>query len=338
VPSATASPTPRPSWPPPRTTRPGDPAALGYVAQRVHVLFWGLGRRAEARAFVERAAGWSDEPQWPQRLDPWRLVISGFVEGVDRYEEHADETERSLADPSLDARARRQAELAHIFRLMAVGRAKGAYALVRRNRPAVPLRDNYDASMLGLMCVIELEAGEDWSDLEAYATDALRDGVRADDHQAAGLGAFALAALAMARGRYRDAERWPAPRAGAPAHSATPPAPTRSLPPPAPPTSPTSRRACSTRPCARARIPSRWPPTWSGGGGRRSASVRVRRPRGLCPSRRHTRPRAVGDVDYVTRANAPAWSRAHCAKRRGGRPVSSCTVPTARESSNSPAE
>ena len=187
---------------------PGDPAALGYIAQRVHVLFWGLGRRDEAQAFVERAAGWSDDPQWPQRLDPWRLVLSGFVEGVDRYEEHADETERSLSDPSLDARARRQAELAHIFRLMAIGRAKDAVRAGARNRPAVPMRDNYDASMLGLMCVIELEAGEDWSDLEAYATGVLRDGVRADDHQAAGLGAFTLAALAMARGRYRDAERW----------------------------------------------------------------------------------------------------------------------------------
>ena len=187
---------------------PGDPAALGYIAQRVHVLFWGLGLRAEVQAFVQRATGWSDDPQWPQRLDPWRLVISGFVEGLDRYEEHAGETARSLADASLDARARRQAELAHIFRLMAIGRAKDAYALVRRNRPAVPMRDNYDASMLGLMCVIELEAGEDWSDLEAYATGVLRDGVRADDHQAAGLAAFTIAALAVARGRYRDAERW----------------------------------------------------------------------------------------------------------------------------------
>ena len=187
---------------------PGDPAALGYIAQRVHVLFWGLGLRAEVQAFVDRAAGWSDDPQWPQRLDPWRLVISGFVEGLDRYEEQTGEAERSLADASLDPRARRQAELAHIFRLMAIGRAKDAHALVRRNRPAVPMRDNYDASMLGLMCVIELEAGEDWSDLEAYATGVLRDGVRADDHQAAGLAAFTLAALAVARGRYRDAERW----------------------------------------------------------------------------------------------------------------------------------
>ena len=188
---------------------PGDPAALGYIAQRVHVLFWGLGPpRRGAGSSWSAPPEWSDDPQWPQRLDPWRLVISGLVEGVDHYEEHADEIERGLADPSLDARARRQAELAHIFRLMAIGRAKDAYALVRRNRPAVPMRDNYDASMLGLMCVIELEAGEDWSDLEAYATGVLRDGVGADDHQAAGLGAFTLAALAVARGRYRDAERW----------------------------------------------------------------------------------------------------------------------------------
>ena len=91
---------------------------------------------------------------------------------------------------------------------MAIGRAKDAYALVRANRPAVPTRDNYDASMLGLVCVIELEAGEDWSDLQAYTTAVLRDGVRADDHHAAGFGTFALAALAMARGRYRDARRW----------------------------------------------------------------------------------------------------------------------------------
>jgi DNA-binding CsgD family transcriptional regulator len=187
---------------------PGDPAELGYIAQRVQVLVWGLGRHADAEAFIERAAAWSDHPRWSERLDPWRLVISGFVEGVDRYEERAEDTERRLADPSLDARARRQAELAHIFRLMAIGRVKEAYALVRRSRPAVPMRDNYDASMLGLTCVIELEAGEDWSDLQAYATGALRDGVRGADHQAAGLGAFTLAALAMARGCYGDAERW----------------------------------------------------------------------------------------------------------------------------------
>jgi DNA-binding CsgD family transcriptional regulator len=187
---------------------PGDPAALGYIAQRVHVLYWGLGRGDEARALLDRAAGWSDDPQWPGRLDPWRLVISGLVEGIEDYADRAEEVERRLADPSLDTRARRQAELAHLFRLMAIGRTKDAYALARRNRPTVPLRDNYDATMMGLMCVIELEGGEDWGDLEAYASALVRDGVGAEDHQAAGQGAFTLAALAIARGRYRDAQRW----------------------------------------------------------------------------------------------------------------------------------
>ncbi|HEX3977358.1 MAG TPA: LuxR C-terminal-related transcriptional regulator [Solirubrobacteraceae bacterium] len=193
---------------------PGDPVALGYIAQRVHVLFWGLGVPEQARAFVERAANWSSDPDWPRRLDPWRLVLSGFVEGVDGYGDDVDETARRLADPSLDARARRQAELAHIFRLMAVGRVKQAYALVRANRPDVPLRDNYDASTLGLLCIIGLEAGEDWAALEPYMTGVLREGVRAGDHQAAGTAAFTLGAMAMARGRYRDAERWLAEAGG----------------------------------------------------------------------------------------------------------------------------
>jgi DNA-binding NarL/FixJ family response regulator len=193
---------------------PGDPAALGYIAQRVHVLYWGLGRGDAAGAFLDRAERWSDDPDWLGRLDPWRLVLSDLNEGVDDYADRAGDVQRRLADPSLDDRARRQAELAHLFRLMAAGRAKDAYALAWRDRRAVPLRDNYDAAMLGLMCVIELEAGEDWGELATYAAELVRDGVRAGDHQAAGTGAFTLAALAMARGRYRDAERWTAEAEG----------------------------------------------------------------------------------------------------------------------------
>ena len=187
---------------------PGDPAALGHIAQRVHVLYWGLGLPGEARAFLQRAETWSDDPQWRRRLDPWRLVLSGFIDGVDGYGETAAQTAEILADPTIDARERRQVELSHLFRLMAVGRVKDAHALARRIRPQVPLRDNYDAFALGLMCIVGLEAGEDWVDLEAYAADLLRDGVRAGDHQAAGLAAFTLAAMAMARGRYREAGRW----------------------------------------------------------------------------------------------------------------------------------
>ena len=82
-----------------RAQRRRRPRGARLYRQRVHVLFWGLGRRDEAQAFVERAAGWSEDSQWAQRLDPWRLVLSGFVEGVDRYEEHVRRS--SAASPTL---------------------------------------------------------------------------------------------------------------------------------------------------------------------------------------------------------------------------------------------
>src|SRR5262249_26872850 len=107
---------------------PGDLAALGYVAQRVHVLYWGLGRGEEARAFLNRAEMWSADSQWSDRLDPWRLVLAGLAGEQPEYENGADATERALADPELDKRARRQLELAHVFRLMAAGRVKDAHA------------------------------------------------------------------------------------------------------------------------------------------------------------------------------------------------------------------
>ena len=187
---------------------PGDPEVIAYIGQRVHVLYWGLGRLAQARAFLARAEGWSTDAEWKRRLDPWRLVLSGFVAGLDDFEQGAAETERILADPGLAGRERLQVELTHAFRLMAVGRVKDAEALVRRIRPRAPLRGNYDAYALGLMSIVGLESGEDWAELETYMSSMVRDGVRVGDHESAGLGSFTLASLEMARGRYREAERW----------------------------------------------------------------------------------------------------------------------------------
>jgi len=52
------------------------------------------------------------------------------------------------------------------------------------------------------MCTVGLEGGEDWPDIEAYMSVALREGVRAGDHEAAGIAAFTLGALEVERGRY----------------------------------------------------------------------------------------------------------------------------------------
>ncbi len=187
---------------------PGDPEALPYIGQRVHALYWGLRRFAEARALLARAERWSQDETWQRRLDPWRLVLSGFADGVEDYERGALEAERILADPGLVGRERLQVELVHAFRLMAVGRVKEADGLVRRIRPGAPLRGNYDAYALGLMSIVGLESGEDWAGLETYMSSVVRDGVRVGDHEAAGVGSFTLASLEIARGCYREAERW----------------------------------------------------------------------------------------------------------------------------------
>jgi DNA-binding CsgD family transcriptional regulator len=187
------------------TQAPGDPQAAVYIAQRMHVLYWGLRRIEEARSLLERAATWSDTPEWAQDLDPWRLVVSGFDIGS---QSPGDDAPDSGLPDDMDTPAGRQMGLAHVFRLMASGRIRDAEALAHRIQPRIPIVGNDDAYALGLSLIIGLEGGEDWAALEAYAGEIVRNGVQAGDHQSAGLGAFALGAIDMARGRYRDARRW----------------------------------------------------------------------------------------------------------------------------------
>jgi DNA-binding NarL/FixJ family response regulator len=183
---------------------PGAPEALAYLAQRVHVLYWGLSRVQEARALLARAEAWSPEPDWGHELDSWRLVLSGFaVEPEDHV--HGDD-DRGHAGAGRHVVS--EAEMSAIFRAMAVGHVVEAHARAVAIRPRAPLAANLDRYALGLMVLIELEAGQDWADLTRYLDEVLRDGVRGGDHQAAGLAAFALAVLATAQSRYREAERW----------------------------------------------------------------------------------------------------------------------------------
>jgi DNA-binding CsgD family transcriptional regulator len=168
---------------------PGAPEALPYLAQRIHVLYWGLGRVQEAGALLARAEGWSPDPDWTQELDSWRLVLSGFAVEPDDHV-HADD-DRGWSGTGRHVVS--EAEMSAIFKAMAVGHVVEAHARAVAIRPRAPLAANLDRYALGLMVLIELEAGQDWADLTRYL---------------AGLAAFALAVLATAQGRYRDAERW----------------------------------------------------------------------------------------------------------------------------------
>ena len=46
----------------------GDPQALDYVGQRLHLLAWVLRRTDAARALLEHVDGWSSDPGWEQQL------------------------------------------------------------------------------------------------------------------------------------------------------------------------------------------------------------------------------------------------------------------------------
>jgi len=183
----------------------GYELALEYVSQRLHVLLWGLRRSDDAGALLDRAEAWSSDPVWAGQFASWRLALSGFSEG---FADRLDSILGMLAEPGLDPERIRQLELSQLLALTGSGRVKEAYALVKRIRPQVPLRDKRDTYALSSMCTVGLESGEDWRDLEAYMSAVLRDGVRAGDHEAAGIAAFALGALEVERGRYRAARRW----------------------------------------------------------------------------------------------------------------------------------
>ncbi len=183
----------------------GDPGALEYVTQRLHVLLFGLRHVDQALEMLERTAPWRSDPAWTAQFASWRLALGGFANG---FSDRLEAVEAMLAEPDLPPGHRLQLELTHVLALMSVGRAREAHAIVRRIRPPVPIRAPRQGYALRAMYMVALESGEDWEDLEAYMTTTLRDGVRAGDQEAAGLAAFTLGSLALERGRHRDAERW----------------------------------------------------------------------------------------------------------------------------------
>jgi DNA-binding NarL/FixJ family response regulator len=183
----------------------GDEAAGDYLEQRALGLYWGLQRGDDALALLRRSQAWSADPNWRRRTDALRLSVAGFVHG---FAGTVDVSAEVLADPDLPPDARARTELVHAVALFFTGRVKEAHALARLHRPAVPLDRQRTTMALGTWFLAGAESGEDWADFETYMTQLLRDGVRTNDHEAAGCGAFSLAYLHFHRGRYRDAARW----------------------------------------------------------------------------------------------------------------------------------
>jgi DNA-binding CsgD family transcriptional regulator/type II secretory pathway predicted ATPase ExeA len=183
---------------------PGHPQAGDYVKQRAWVLHWGLRRPGELAALLERARSWPAEGRWEGLLDRLRLSYASLAEGPIPVEEAA----AISADEGVADDARRGAAALHAISMLQAGRGDAAATAAWHARPAVPLRDTGDSAALAALCLVAIEAGHRWAELEAYLGDCVREGVRAHDHDAAGLAAFSLARLQFLKGRYHDAARW----------------------------------------------------------------------------------------------------------------------------------
>ncbi len=184
---------------------PEGPEAELYVGQRMHVLYWGLRRAQDARAFLERAERWSGDPDWPAKFEAERISMDGFNHG---FADQLPRIRAQLALPDLDARKRYLLEFSLGGGLMESGRLREADAIARRLRPRPPLRTGRSTYAFLLACVAGEESGEDWPDLQAYLRQSLREAAAVGDREAAGLAAFTLGSLDFQAGRYRDAERW----------------------------------------------------------------------------------------------------------------------------------
>jgi DNA-binding CsgD family transcriptional regulator len=175
--------------------------AVEYLQLRTFsVLYWGLSRLEDARALVERAQTWWPDGDWQQRASAF-AIDEGFVSST-------RDAPRRLADPDLDPGVRHVLEPQYAVALFFTGRGREAYELTRRIRPHVPLRDAADALALGIWLLVCFETGEDWATFEAELTQLVSDGIRKDDHAAAGFGARGLGGLHFLAGRYEEAGRW----------------------------------------------------------------------------------------------------------------------------------
>ncbi len=178
-------------------------AALEYLEQQSEILHWGLKRPAELQELLDRASGWWPDPAWQERIRPLRLRVASF----ERLGLNVSATTELLSAPEIGTDIRDQIEPVHVANLFYSGRTAEALQLATRIRPELPLRNLSQAIALSLWSRVILETGERWTELAAWMTGALENGVRLADRAAAGQAAYSLACLHFSAGRYIDAGR-----------------------------------------------------------------------------------------------------------------------------------
>ncbi|HEY1565649.1 MAG TPA: LuxR C-terminal-related transcriptional regulator [Solirubrobacteraceae bacterium] len=181
----------------------GGPQAHDYLRQRLWLYQWGLRRPAAVGPLMDRADTWADDESWRRFTRGIRRTYSAIADGVSAPPPSVG-TPDDLWVSEAVGRAR---EVLRRMSVFIAGRGDAMAEEAFAARPSVPM-DDAGLGALGALSVIPLETGYRWAELELYMSQVVRDGVRARDHGAVGLAAFALARLHFLRGQYADAARW----------------------------------------------------------------------------------------------------------------------------------
>ncbi len=182
---------------------PGSPSAHDYVRQRLWLYQWGLRRPEAIGALMDRAETWGNDDSWRRFTTGIRGTYTAIADGVSA----PPPTTGTSDDPWVSEAVGRSRDVLRRLSAFLAGRGDAIAAEAFAARPAIPMDDS-DLAALGLLSVIPLDTGYRWADLELYMSQVVRDGVRAGDHGAVGLAAFALARLHFLRGEYADTARW----------------------------------------------------------------------------------------------------------------------------------
>ena len=182
---------------------PGDPSAHEYLRQRLWLYQWGLRRPAAIWPLIDRADTWADDESWRRFTRGIRRTYSAIADGLSAPPPSVSTSD----DHWVSEVAERAREVLRQMSEFIAGQGDAMAAELFAARPAVPM-DDAALGALGALSVIPLDTGYRWADLELYMSQVVRDGVRARDHGAVGLAAFAVARLHFLRGEYGDAARW----------------------------------------------------------------------------------------------------------------------------------
>lgn len=183
--------------------------AVDYLFRRVSTLTWALGRAAEARALLDRAAQWWVTPTWQHTVQAFRVLLL-FDEG--RVAAAVDLGAPLVAAAGLDARTLFLTSVAASVSLTFAGRTvEGQVIADRLLEPLLHAEQvNRDAAWSALQAWwgVREWSGRDWDGVEPVLQRLYGDATGQGDVELAATTEMALGCLALARGRVLDARRW----------------------------------------------------------------------------------------------------------------------------------